>query len=68
MALVRELVTSNGVHVEIHDDCYAGVSAEELERRKRHMYETIARVDRNIQLREIKAKQEAEKQNVRIEG
>lgn len=62
MALVRELVTSNGVHVKIFDDCYAGISAEELERRKRKLSETILRVDRNIQLREMKAAQEAAKE------
>ena len=61
MALVREYTASNGAHVEIYDDCYAGISEEELQRRYRQISETILRVDRNIQLRELKAAQEAER-------
>lgn len=65
MAVVREYVTPNGVHVRIHDDCYAGISEEELARRKQRISETILRVDRNIQLREMKAREEAALRNDR---
>ena len=61
MALVREFKASNGAHIQIYDDCYAGISEEELQRRYRQIYETILRIDRNIQLREMKAKEEAER-------
>lgn len=57
MAIVREIITSNGVHVRIHDDCYAGVSEEELARRKRRLAEAILTVDRNVQLRELAAQE-----------
>ena len=65
MALVREMVTSNGVHVKIFDDCYAGISKEELERRKREIAEAIARVDINHQMRQLKAAQEAAQEAAR---
>ena len=61
MALVREFTASNGAHIQIYDDCYAGISEEELQQRYRQISETILRIDRNIQLREMKAKEEAER-------
>lgn len=60
MALVWEFHEA-GATVQVFDDCYAGISEEELERRKRQISETILRVDRNIQLREMRAAQEAAK-------
>lgn len=49
--LVRSLTTAGGVTVRIHDDCYAGVSGEEMERRRRLLSEAILEIDRSDQLR-----------------
>ena len=51
MALVREFVTKLGVTVRIMDDCYAGISAEELARRRRQISDAINRIADNIQRR-----------------
>lgn len=44
MAVVREGITSGGVRYRIMDDAYAGVSPEELERRRRHACEAAYRI------------------------
>lgn len=51
MALVREIVTSNGATVRLMDDCCADVSAEEMRRRKQEMRRVLDRIARNAALR-----------------
>ena len=61
MAIVREITAPNGVRMRVHDDCYAGISAEELARRKRQISEAILRIDYNWQLREMAAQKDKQK-------
>lgn len=51
MACVREFTSKLGVKVRIMDDCYAGISAEELKRRRQHISDVINRIADNIQHR-----------------
>ena len=51
MALVREYKTRLGVTVRIMDDDYAGISAEELARRRRQISDAINRIADNAQRR-----------------
>ena len=51
MALVREYKTRLGVTVRIMDDDYAGISAEELARRRRQISDAINRLADNAQRR-----------------
>ena len=53
MAIVRDYIAPNGVRVRVDDDCYAGISEEELARRKREVSEAILAIDRAVQLREM---------------
>lgn len=53
MAIVKDYIAPNGVRVRVDDDCYAGISAEELARRKREVSEAILAIDRSVQLREM---------------
>ena len=56
MAIVRDFITPEGVHVIVKDDAYAGASPEELERRRKHLHEVVARI---IQSAAIQAAKEA---------
>lgn len=44
MALAEVFITSSGVPVRIMDDCYAGISAEELQRRRARVREIMDRI------------------------
>ena len=49
MAIVRTIQGANGGTVKIADDCYRGVSAEALERRRAEISRAILRIDRKYQ-------------------
>ena len=55
MALVREFITKLGVTVRIMDDDYAGISAEELARRRQEISDAINRIADNNQRRADRA-------------
>lgn len=60
MAIVKDYIAPNGVRVRVDDDCYAGISAEELARRKREVSEAILAIDRAVQLREMAEREDRE--------
>ena len=56
MAVVRDYVItedrpSRGAHIVVMDDCYRGISAEELARRRMETARIIRQIDFNAQLR-----------------
>jgi hypothetical protein len=58
VAIVREYTVQGdrpaaGARVIVHDDCYAGASAEELARIREDVARVIRRIDYNRQLREL---------------
>ena len=55
MAVVAEFKTALGVTVRIRDDCYAGISAEELARRRQQISDVINRIADNAQRRADRA-------------
>ena len=57
MAIVKTIRCANGGTVLIADDCYAGLSAEELERRRRAISRAILEIDRKCQLIERQKRQ-----------
>lgn len=54
MAIVAEFKCANGARVQIADDCYRGISAEELERRWAAVGREILRIDRAVQLERLR--------------
>lgn len=60
MALVKEIRYTEGplkgATVRIFDDAYAGISPEELRRRREAIAQEIRRIDYNVQLRELAKK------------
>lgn len=44
MAIVETITASNGVVCRIHDDLYAGVPEEEINRRRDRFYEVASRI------------------------
>lgn len=62
MALVREFTSKLGVTVRIMDDDYAGISAEELARRRRQISDAINRIADNIQRRADRAAAQSTKE------
>lgn len=61
MAVVREFRAENGAKVRIMDDGYAGVSPEELERRRQEHYETVRWIVRRAAERAYRAEQERDR-------
>lgn len=53
--IVREYTAPNGVVVRIHDDAYAGISREEMARRREQIRQAIVHI--YDQVREIKKKE-----------
>lgn len=51
MAIVKDFYASNGAHILVDDRCYAGVSKEEMERRKKLVIDTATEIAINIELR-----------------
>ena len=51
MALVREMVASNGVRVRIFDDLYINASPEEIERRRENFRRVAREIVRNAAIR-----------------
>lgn len=51
MAIVKTIHCANGGTVLIDDDCYAGISQEEKERRRAEISRAILSIDRAVQLR-----------------
>lgn len=60
MAIVKTIRTSNGAIVEISDAAYAGVSEEELKRRREYMERVARQVAINTEMRRIQAEKEAQ--------
>lgn len=50
MAIVKTIHCANGGTVLIADDCYAGISPEEKERRRVEISRAILKIDREVQL------------------
>ena len=61
MAIVRTIQCENGGRAMIADDCCAGLSAEELERRRLEISRAILAIDRAAQEREARQRGGAEK-------
>ena len=60
MAVVMEFVASNGAHVTVLDDAYAGVSKEEMAKRWERVEEIGRRMAINNEIRRIKLEREAQ--------
>ena len=58
MAIVRTIQCENGGTVMIADDCYRGLSAEELERRHAEISRVILRIDRKYQANKLQNTEE----------
>lgn len=55
MAVVKEMVTSKGVHIRFLDDDYRDKTPEELEAVKREAQRTAWRIAENVMLRRVEA-------------
>lgn len=44
MAIVKEFIARNGVHVRIADDCYAHLTPEEMEQRRAEINNRIVEI------------------------
>lgn len=53
MAIVRTIVTSKGATVHISDAAFAGVSNEELERRRKKFYKIAEEIFMKAELRKL---------------
>lgn len=49
MAVVKEFIARNGVHVKINDEAYANASPEEIQRRWREIDRVIYDINMRIQ-------------------
>ena len=64
MAIVREFIASNGVHVQIADDCYRDLTPEEVERRRAEVWRVMCQIAANAaRIEEERAKAEARPAN-----
>lgn len=52
MAIIREIVTANGVTVRIADDCCAGISEAEKLRRRQALRRVLDRIAMNAAARD----------------
>ena len=59
MAIVRTIVTSGGAVVDISDAAYAGVSEEELERRRKNFYKIAEEIFIKAELKKLREAEEA---------
>ncbi len=66
MAIVKEFRASNGALIRVDDRGYAGVSKEEMERRKKLVIDTATEIAINIELRR-RAAAEREMQEAKAE-
>lgn len=53
MAVVRTIICSNGVTVNIHDDFYSGITEEEMNRRICEIKELAEKILINAEVRKI---------------
>lgn len=56
MAIVKEIITSQGALVRIHDDAYANISPEEMEKRIANFKEFAKKCFIEIELEKLDAK------------
>lgn len=61
MAIVRTIVTSGGAVVDISDAAYAGVPAEEIERRRKNFYKIAEEIFMRAELKKLREAEEAKK-------
>lgn len=59
MAIVETIIAKNGATVHISDAAYAGVSKEELDRRREYMEKVAREIAIKNHIRETLAKKEA---------
>ena len=60
MAIVQNFKCSNGAEIYIHDDAYAGISEEEMQRRQRELLECAKKIMINEEIRRIREAESAE--------
>ena len=60
MAVVKEFIASNGAHITVLDDAYAGVSDEEMAERWKRVEEIGRRMAINNEIRRRKREAEAQ--------
>lgn len=58
MAVVKEMKVC-GATVRIHDDCYRGIGAEEMQRRRDALNRVISQIWYNRALRELEKQEHA---------
>lgn len=63
MAIVKDFYASNGAHILVDDRCYAGISKEEMERRKKLVIDTATQIAINIELRRRAAEREMQNED-----
>ncbi|MCH5194313.1 MAG: hypothetical protein J1F11_10150 [Oscillospiraceae bacterium] len=64
MAIVQSFKCSNGAEICVHDDAYAEISDEEMERRKHEIIECAKKIIINAEIRKIRKKElESDQQN-----
>lgn len=61
MAIVETITASNGVVCRIHDDLYADVPEEEINRRRERFYEVASRIAMRAAQRAAEAKAQEHK-------
>ena len=61
MAIVKDFYASNGAHILVDDSGYAGISEEEMQRRRQLMIDTARQIAINIEVRRIQAELAAQK-------
>lgn len=59
MAIIKQFHASNGAMIYVDDSAIAGVSKDEMQRRKQLVLDTAREIAINIEVRRIKAEREA---------
>ena len=59
MAIVQSFKCSNGAEIRVHDDAFAEISEEEMERREHEIMECARKIIVNAEIRKIR-KEESE--------
>ena len=54
MAVVQSFKCSNGAEIRVHDDAYAEISEEEMQRRQRELLECAKKIIINAEIRRIR--------------
>ena len=59
MAIVQSFKCSNGAEIFVHDDAYAEISEEEMQRRQREMLECAKKIIIDAEIRRIRKAESA---------